>query len=85
MPVPRGWLEDGYYRPLRDLHVPNGVEIYLGLVHYTDAPAGNFARLDIAKRHLAGFGIATECGFGRRDPASVPKLLDILKLVASQT
>lgn len=85
LPVPRNFMEDAYYEPLRNLRVPAETEIYLGLVHYTDAPAGNEQRMGIAKRYLAKFGVATECGFGRRDPATIPKLLDLLRDAAKPT
>ena len=85
MPVPRDWLTDDYYRPLSDLRVPAETEVYLGLVHYTDGPSGNDKRIGIAKRHLASFGVSTECGFGRRDPATVPKLLEFMREAAART
>jgi hypothetical protein len=31
----------------------------------------------LADRHAPAYDIATECGFGRRDPATVPELLRI--------
>jgi hypothetical protein len=34
-------------------------------------------RLATAERHVERFSIATECGFGRRDPATIPGLLRI--------
>jgi hypothetical protein len=30
-----------------------------------------------AVRHAADFSVATECGFGRRDPNTIPELLRI--------
>ncbi len=77
IPIPRGWLSETYYKPLADLRVPSGTEIYLSLVHYTDGLEGTRRRMELASRYLTSFGIATECGFGRRDPSIVPTLLDI--------
>jgi hypothetical protein len=31
----------------------------------------------IAQRYAKDFDVATECGFGRRDPATIPELLHI--------
>ena len=85
MPVPRGALVDDFYRPLDGLNVPTDTEIYLGLVHFTDGLSGTSERMKVAKRHLDGFGVATECGFGRRDPKTIPALLDLLRSAAAQT
>jgi hypothetical protein len=46
-------------------------------VHYTDGVTGTRRRLATAERHANRFSIATECGFGRRDPATIPELLRI--------
>jgi hypothetical protein len=52
-------------------------ELYLGCMHYTDGIEGTRARLATAREHAHDFGIATECGFGRREPDTIPALLDI--------
>ena len=52
-------------------------ELSLGLVHFTDGAAGTRKRLATAERHAKAFSIATECGFGRRDPKTIPELLRI--------
>jgi hypothetical protein len=57
-------------------------ELCLGLVHHTDGIEGCRRRLVTAKRHAANFSIATECGFGRRDPRTIPELLRIHAAVA---
>ena len=75
LPVPRGRNDDAYFAPLRDLRLPSDTELYLGLVHATDGLAGAGDRIAAAERAIPSFGIATECGFGRRDPATVPALL----------
>ena len=85
IPVPRGSFSDDFYRPLEQLSVSDQTEIYLGLVHYTDGLAGTAERIRIAKRHLDTFGVATECGFGRRDPAAIPALLDLHRSAAEHT
>ena len=75
MPVPIDRDDDAYFAPLADLRLQPGTRLYLGLIHDTDGIAGTHRRLATARRHAQGFGIATECGFGRRDPASVQALL----------
>jgi hypothetical protein len=77
MPVPRDRDDDAYFAPLERLRLRPETELALGLVHYTDGIAGTRRRLATAERHLADFAIATECGFGRRDPATIPELLRI--------
>ena len=84
IPIPRAWKTDEYYTPLADLALPGGTNVYLGLVHYTDAIAGTKQRIAVAKRSLPHFGIATECGFGRRDPGTVNGLLELHRLAAAE-
>ena len=83
MPVPRDRSDDEYFAPLKGLQLSPQTEICLGLVHYTDGVDGTLARLRTARRHIENFAIATECGFGRRDPATIPELLRIHREVAS--
>jgi hypothetical protein len=77
MPVPRDRADDAYFMPLERLHLRSETELSLGLVHYTDGLAGTRARLATAERHVRDFSIATECGFGRRNPATIADLLRI--------
>jgi hypothetical protein len=75
MPVPRDRCDDDYFRPLEALELNEGTELYLGLVHYTDGLEGARRRISAAARHGREFGVAAECGFGRRDPRTIPDLL----------
>ncbi len=77
MPVPRDRSDDAYFAPLNGLKLAPGTELCLGLVHHTDGIAGTRQRLATAERFVREFSIATECGFGRRDPATIPELLRI--------
>lgn len=77
LPVPRGRVDAAYYAPLRDLRLRPETELYLGLVHHTDGLEGTSRRIEAARGVLSGFGIATECGWGRRPPESIPELLRI--------
>jgi hypothetical protein len=83
MPVPIGRDDEAYFAPLRDLRLGDA-RVFLGLVHYHDGVAGTLKRVAAARRHLADFGIATECGFGRRSPETLPELLRIHRAVADQ-
>ena len=77
MPVPRERDDDGYFLPLRKLDIQKDTELYLGLVHYTDGDEGARRRIAVAEKHVAEFGIATECGFGRRPVETVIPLLEL--------
>ena len=82
MPVPRNRDDDAYFEPLRDLRLNSGSELYLGLIHLTDGIDGARRRANAAKRVVSDFGVATECGFGRRPPETIPALLGLHQIVA---
>jgi hypothetical protein len=82
MPVPRDRADDAYFAPLRRLELGPETELCLGLVHYTDGVEGSTRRLTTAKKYSRSFSIATECGFGRRDPRTIPELLRIHAAIA---
>jgi hypothetical protein len=75
MPVPRDRADDAYFAPLEALRLAPESRLSLGLVHYSDGVAGARRRLAAAGTHAHDFLVATECGFGRRDPATIPDLL----------
>jgi len=78
MPVPVERSDDAFHQPLRDLKLPAGTELYLGVVHAKDGVAGTKARIATARRYAPSFGIATECGMARaRSEATVRALLQI--------
>ncbi len=74
LPVPQDRSDAAYFAPLAGLALPVGATLYLGLIHHDDA-AGDSARIEAARTVVPRFGIATECGWGRTDPARVPGLL----------
>jgi methionine synthase II (cobalamin-independent) len=75
MPVPINRDDEEYFRPLLDLKLGRGAEVYLGLVHADGADKVK-ARIDAAAKYLPEFGIATECGIARaRNPNVVKALL----------
>lgn len=77
MPVPRDRTDPAYFAPLRRLKLDPKTRLCLGLVHYTDGLAGTKKRLETAQQFVSDFAIGTECGFGRRDPTTIPALLRI--------
>ncbi len=76
MPVPRDRDDATYYAPLADLDIGDSTELYLGLVHVTGGEVATRQRIDTAAKFVNQFGVATECGFGRRDLATIPDLME---------
>ena len=82
MPVPVERNDDAYFEPLQDLALNAETKLFLGLVHDTDGAEGTRRRMATADKYVRGYGIATECGFGRRPSETVGPLLDIHAAVA---
>jgi methionine synthase II (cobalamin-independent) len=80
LPVPIERDDEAYFAPLAALKRRPETELYLGLIHLQDGEAGARRRIAAAEKFVADFGIATECGFGRRPPETIP---DLLKLHAA--
>jgi hypothetical protein len=86
MPVPRNRDDDSYFAPLKNLKIQLATEIYLGLVHHTDGEAGTLRRMAAADRAMPqGYGISTECGWGRREKSTIPELIHIHAFCAGRT
>jgi hypothetical protein len=83
MPVPRNRTDDAYFAPLRRLTLHPETELYLGLVHFTDGVEGTRRRIAAAQKVVTDFGVATECGMGRRNAETIPELLRIHSEVAA--
>ena len=75
LPVPRERDDAVYFAPLRDLALPPELCLYLGLLHHGDRE-GDRRRIDKALDAVAAFGVATECGWGRGEPARLAGLLE---------
>jgi hypothetical protein len=84
LPVPIARNDDAYFAPLRNLK-HDTAKVFLGLVHLQDGVAGSIARAQTARRHLTHFGIATECGLGRRQPETLAEVLRIHREVADRS
>lgn len=66
LPVPIDRDDDAYFAPARDLPLAPDTELYVGLVHFRDGAAGAERRITAAGKVFDSFGVATECGLGRR-------------------
>jgi hypothetical protein len=75
LPVPIDRDDAAYFAPLAALQRHPGEALYLGLIHLQDGVEGTRRRIAAAARFVTDFGIATECGFGRRPPETIPDLL----------
>jgi hypothetical protein len=75
LPVPRERDDFAYFTPLHALRLPPRTQLYLGLIHHADE-AGDRRRIAAARTVTPRFGVATECGWGRTDPARVGGLLE---------
>lgn len=76
MPVPKEREDVAYFEPLRDLDLPEETELYLGLVHETGGEEATRRRIEAASQVVPRFGVATECGLGRRNLDTLGALLD---------
>jgi hypothetical protein len=83
LPVPRERTDDAYFAPLADLELHPETMLFLGLVHYTDGVDGTRQRIDAAQKVVSDFGVATECGFGRRPSEQVDGLMELHREVAA--
>ena len=82
MPVPIDRHDAAFFEPLKHLKLPCETQLFLGLIHLSDAEQGARRRIAAARATVPAFGIATECGFGRRPPETVLPLLDLHARVA---
>ncbi len=83
MPVPISRSDDAYFAPLRELRVGD-TNVFLGLIHLQDGTEGSLRRAAAARRYLSRFGVATECGLGRRASETLGDLLRIHQEVAER-
>jgi hypothetical protein len=84
LPVPRDRDDEAYFAPLADLKLHDETELYLGLVHLTDGVDGTKRRIEVASAIVPPFGVATECGMGRRSPETIVPLLEVHAAVAAE-
>jgi hypothetical protein len=82
MPVPRSRSDDDYFAPLTELRLQSSTTLFLGLIHYTDGLEATLNRMQAADRFVGSYGIATECGLGRRVGQDIAQLLRMHKQAA---
>jgi hypothetical protein len=83
MPVPVSRNDDAYFAPLRELRA-SPTKVFLGLIHLHDGVEGSLRRASAARPYLPRFGVATECGLGRRPSETLGTLLAIHRQVAER-
>ena len=81
LPVPIERDDAAYFAPLADLALPEGTELYLGLVHHEDGVEGALRRIDAASTAVPRFGIGTECGLGRGPAERTVPILDLHRAI----
>ena len=81
LPVPIERDDAAYFAPLADLGLPDGTELFLGLVHHEDGVEGALRRIDAASSAVPRFGIGTECGLGRGPQERTVPLLDLHRAI----
>jgi SAM-dependent methyltransferase len=81
VPVPRGDTEE-FFAPLSTLRLQPGTELYLGLLHLGDGVEETRRRIATARRYVRGFGVATDCGWGRGGSDTVDGLLELHRSVS---
>jgi hypothetical protein len=83
-----GTADDAFFAPLERLRAADA-KVYLGAIHHMHDADGLRRQLQTARRHLAQFGLAAPCGFGRaperpgrlltaEGSAPPPDILDII-------
>jgi methionine synthase II (cobalamin-independent) len=82
LPVPRERDDEAYFTSLKNLELRPETSLFLGLVHHTDGIEGTRRRMQTASKVVREYGIATECGMGRRPTETIMELLRIQQQAA---
>lgn len=53
------------------------------MVHWQD-PEGTLKKVEMVKKYFSEFGVATECGMGRKKPEELEPILKLSKEAAQQ-
>ena len=59
-----GTADEAFFAPLERLRAPDA-KVYLGAIHHMHDADGLRRQLQAVRRHVADFGLAAPCGFGR--------------------
>ena len=83
VPVPRSRDDAAYFIPLQGLQLKPETELFLGLLHFTDGEEGAKRRLRAAEAEVKReFGLATECGLGRRRDDTISQVLQLYDVMS---
>jgi methionine synthase II (cobalamin-independent) len=82
MPVPASRTDAAYFAALQKLKHSSDTDLYLGLVHLADGLEGAEDRIAAAQPFARHFGIATECGLGRRPKDTIPDSISLHARIA---
>lgn len=77
LPVPQNRHDSAYFAPLKVLRLEPQCKLFLGLLHLDDGVEGALRRIEAARPYLPRFGLACECGLGRRPPESIGAWLQL--------
>lgn len=83
LPVPIERDDAAYFTPIEAVDVPEGTELYRGLLHHEDGVAVARRRASAPAGALPRFGVATECGFGGVPSERTTALLEMHAAVAA--
>jgi SAM-dependent methyltransferase len=81
MPAPHADASE-YLAPLGALALQRETELYLGLLRLGDTVEDAQERIAAAYHHVRGFGVATDCGWGRGGSEAVDGLLELHRAVS---
>lgn len=84
MPVPIDRDDADFFGPLKRMRRDPEIPLYLGLIHDRDGVEGAGRRIAAAETTVTHFGIATECGLGRRAPREISRILALHGELASR-
>jgi hypothetical protein len=82
MPVPLARTDPSYFAALQKLERAQDTDPYLGLMHLADGLKGAEMRIAAANSVVRDFGIATECGPGRRPKDQIPDIISLHAQIA---
>ncbi len=74
IPVSNPAADEAFFAPLTSLAMAPETELYLGLLQPKNNQHDD-AKIKAAEKFVSNFGLATECGWGRKDSEAVPQVL----------
>jgi hypothetical protein len=73
------------FAPLKDLRLPQGTKLFLGLIHAADGLEGARRRVEAARKVVPDFGVAHFCGLSQwgAGPETVQPMLELHRATAA--